>query len=1463
MSTRRSTRERKKPKQIYEVLDTRLAEEDEHPDGAAKSDHDNDSQDQQISYEESEDEESEEEEEEADAREFAPKKPKVRSKPAGAPAARRGPAMKRKPLVRPRKLKPVQEERRSNGTSGDGVNEGDDDEDAEGGDGDNVFFEVTKRGNVSLRTLLIEWQSRYEENSEEATREILNFVLQACGGEGQCVPTTEKLEKLDMSDLVDYVVEDLRKSSDGYPVVSRMKGFKHFKRNFVEFWKAFVAECCENELLFTSTIVHHLMQLTKVLFVDSAEIRAVRHTSTIGAYAIGSALVGSAQNISQQLEVVKRQLNAEINSSSKNAKAKATPTKMSKKMQLLTDNKNMYEYRLQRVVQVVDILFTGVIVHRYRDVMPDVRTESAETLGHWIAAMPDHFLKDNYLKYLGWMLNDKEASVRLSVVNLLRSMYENEEFTDKLELFTSRFLPRYLELCNDVDDSVVQACVRLLIAVDKRSLISSDVELQPVERLVFEPENAEIRKAAAEFVCLQYDAFGVAESKLNAKLKRDQLNTQAIALVEFAEDYIFNHHVPADSVETLVEAFWGLEDCQVLQDWRLLTDLVSSEKSDLTSDQLTILIRLLVSCVRKITTEDSDRSSVAQKKKASEDREEITVAFCKDIPSLLVRFQSDPEKLSLLVELIPMLSLRADIVGQHLGHVKSLLEKLQHAFLANSEEKFLTTISLSIHHLFQTEHEVIKRETEVIIHEIFQDLLEKTQLLLEDDTKLLEDPQDSFKSTPSKRKSKQRAKDLTDVEYALRVSLCRLACMIRYINVRDYLPSTSGSSTSRQEQDGEEPTSKGNRMEGIVSGLAALICRRTRSIPLLDEELWQADTIKHSLMILYLDLLWHTSSVFQTVESQSKRRAEEPNEDEAQPSALKDFNEQSVRDQIEEVCKSRSYLEDCLISVLEMHLEKTKRSNEEEQKDGDESEAQQPTEIALENEQISAYVKESQRFAFLTFCDARCLFVEKFQEASPPYDTLNWTLPKILVLLTQMYFEDEMEAPDGEEPDREREDGQENNHGPSEELQIRKAELLVALGRVSMSNPSNKRQSAAVLRYFTEDSKHSVDIVKAFSKQVKNETPVRYLEVQMTALRQQYNSILALQEELVAVKNSDVEDEDAQQELQETIENSELQLKELAKKLSQSLGVGKVAATLRAPFFRFLCEGVRYSLEKQEHFAFLEPLRPYLSHLDPSSMKQLRAYFLQLLEELNEFPEEKEQLSSSWRIVFEFQSALSNSVSKKERKVINSVLSSTADEPRTSTHEQQNTGDEDVQRLKLVPKKRKRESLQQDSASCVGQPEEISKEISEGQATAEREVDDDDKETAPDATDIFETPKKRLRQSSSPLLGTMEASASEEGKPKGEPDISSQDLNESETRKCNFDSILSPDQRRTRATFSRAMQARRESKQAEKAGVDRNGAKQSEDDVDNRIAQDENEEDNDKAGVDSNRTRRRRRSQGA
>jgi hypothetical protein len=412
-----------------------------------------------------------------------------------------------------------------------------------------------------MADLVVEWRERFDENAEQATREVLNFVLQSCGGTGECVPPTEKLEKLDMSDLVDYVVDDLEKSNDGYPIASRAKAYKKFHQHFADFWDAFVKECYESELMFSTQIVEQFVDWLTSL--SSAEVRAIRHTTTITAYAVGNALVDCIDKLTQQLSVVQRQLNAE--SSAKKATKSPKRNSSSKKLDQLRENKQMYEDRKAMLVELVELLFKGVVMHRYRDVMAEIRVESIRVLGNWISVIPDHFLKDNYLKYLGWVLNDKDALVRLGVIEVLLQLYENDAFAEKMELFTSRFLPRYLEMCNDVDDDVVEACIKLLIAIDKRSLISSEVELHSVERLVFEENNEVIRKAAAEFVCLQYDAFGVAESNRSAKLTKEQLNTQAIALVEFAEEYIINHEVPAEAVATMVDAFWGLDDCRTYQ----------------------------------------------------------------------------------------------------------------------------------------------------------------------------------------------------------------------------------------------------------------------------------------------------------------------------------------------------------------------------------------------------------------------------------------------------------------------------------------------------------------------------------------------------------------------------------------------------------------------------------------------------------------------------------------------------------------------------------------------------------------------------------------------------------------------------------------------------------------------------------------------------------------------------------
>lgn len=46
-------------------------------------------------------------------------------------------------------------------------------------------------------------------------------------------------------------------------------------------------------------------------------------------------------------------------------------------------------------------------MHRYRDIDADIRMSCIESLGVWVLSYPSLFLKDLYLKYLGWTLNDK------------------------------------------------------------------------------------------------------------------------------------------------------------------------------------------------------------------------------------------------------------------------------------------------------------------------------------------------------------------------------------------------------------------------------------------------------------------------------------------------------------------------------------------------------------------------------------------------------------------------------------------------------------------------------------------------------------------------------------------------------------------------------------------------------------------------------------------------------------------------------------------------------------------------------------------------------------------------------------------------------------------------------------------------------------------------------------------------
>jgi len=90
-----------------------------------------------------------------------------------------------------------------------------------------------------------------------------------------------------------------------------------------------------------------------------------------------------------------------------------------------------------------------------------------QEIGVWMRKFHSMFLDDSYLKYIGWTLHDKIGEVRLKCLQSLLPLYEAEELKGKLELFTSKFRERIVNMALDKEPEVAVQAVKLVTAIYK------------------------------------------------------------------------------------------------------------------------------------------------------------------------------------------------------------------------------------------------------------------------------------------------------------------------------------------------------------------------------------------------------------------------------------------------------------------------------------------------------------------------------------------------------------------------------------------------------------------------------------------------------------------------------------------------------------------------------------------------------------------------------------------------------------------------------------------------------------------------------------------------------------------------------------------------------------------------------------------------------------------------------------
>ncbi|GLU07467.1 hypothetical protein SLE2022_244240 [Rubroshorea leprosula] len=538
---------------------------------------------------------------------------------------------------------------------------------------DASLIEVIRGGGKYIAQSVKHWVERYEKDPKPATVELLSMLFEACGAKFYI-----KEEYLDETDVDDVVVALVNLAKNGHiedNLSSKKKEFKNFKENLLSFWDNLVNEC-QNGPLFDKVLYEKCMDY--IIALSCTPPRVYRQVASLMGLRLVTSFISVAKMLATQRDTSQRQLNAE--------KKKRTE---GPRLESLNNRLSMTHDKIIAIEEMMRKIFTGLFVHRYRDIDPTIRMTCIQSLGVWILSYPTLFLQDLYLKYLGWTLNDKNAGVRKASVLALQNLYEVDSNVPTLGLFTERFSSRMIELADDIDVSVAVSAIGLVKQLLRHQLLP-DEDMGPLYDLLID-DPAEIRHAIGELVYdhLIAQKFNSSQSGTKGNGSEVHLGRMLQILREFSTDPILSVYV--------IDDVW--EYMKAMKDWKCIISMLLDQNPliELTDDDATNLIRLLFASVRKAVGErivpasDNRKQyyTKAQKEIFENNRRDVTVAMMKNYPLLLQKFMADKAKVPSLVEIIQHMNLELYSLKRQDQNFKAVLQLIKDAFFKHGEKDAL------------------------------------------------------------------------------------------------------------------------------------------------------------------------------------------------------------------------------------------------------------------------------------------------------------------------------------------------------------------------------------------------------------------------------------------------------------------------------------------------------------------------------------------------------------------------------------------------------------------------------------------------------------------------------------------------------------------------------------------------------------------------------------------------------
>lgn len=608
-----------------------------------------------------------------------------------------------------------------------------------------------------------DWMTRYEQHQANAVCDLINFVLKCTGCDLQV-----DLHDIEDPDNASNKLTDLQdeyhnlKITD-YPLISRSKGNASFRATMTEFLHSLIYNAHAAGVLYNDEALIENIQVW-VTSMSSSIIRPFRHTATVIALSIGTAMCTLAAAIVDNIAKTIRQKESELKRKNAN---KARVADLQKKI--------VDEERKRAIAdRIINDIYDTVYVNRYRDVDPKIRVECVTALGTWITTLPDTFFNGDYLRYLGWVLSDISAPTRAEVIKQLSRFFKNKDNAVRLRGFTERFRPRLVEMaCRDTDSGIRIATVELLDMVREVGLLEPD-DIDAIGRLIFDTE-PRVRKAVAGFFAENIrDLFESTVEDLGGEDFIDEFLGKEIegdydvpriawlkfkCLAEVLQSYDDGDDYESQYAETIESIGAGDTDSRFslaaqavyegvsdVKDWEVLAGYLLYDHSSTTADkndserafyercipqpthEILLLQILGVAVKSKLVnaiaseTDKKGKRTKARVEESREIQETTAIHLTQVIPRLLKKFGSSPAPAAAVLRLEHILDL--DIfqeLRQDSTAYSSLLDDINKQFLSHVDQAVLDEASAALLHAKGFEN--LEETTESKMQDLWEDTI--------------------------------------------------------------------------------------------------------------------------------------------------------------------------------------------------------------------------------------------------------------------------------------------------------------------------------------------------------------------------------------------------------------------------------------------------------------------------------------------------------------------------------------------------------------------------------------------------------------------------------------------------------------------------------------------------------------------------------------------------------------------